>query len=116
MKTSYVHVQTPYGRSLGFSARILAFAPSECSADDEAFGSKWNDKGDAMCYVSVTFCNKKDKHFCKKTARTELETKPEEWVRCRDVPRILGEAMARSMNWKGRVDNSSFNYVLRRFL
>lgn len=119
MKTSYVHVQTPHGRSLGFSARILAFGITPTFEDDDSEvgvnEGRHNDKGDRMCFLSITYCNKKDKHFCKRTAREELASKPEEWVRCKDVPKMLAAAHARAMR-VAHIDPSKYNYILGRFL
>lgn len=107
MKTSYVHCQTPHGRSLGFSAKIVF--------DDEDSGA--NGK---VCSLAITFCNKKDKHFNKKIARAELEKKELVTERCVDVPRLLAEAQDRCYRPIDRLgmrySTTTWNYILRRFL
>lgn len=114
MKTSYVHCKTPYGRQLlGFSAKLVKIAKRE--------------KGNQMCDIAFTFCNKKDKQFSKAIARQELAEKPLFRVRVLDVPHMLAGARLYAEGyvdeWQKEVDNdpsrhevSQFNYVLRRFV
>lgn len=126
MKTSYVHYQHRPDRRreyklLGFSAKILAYAPPEASAADDAFGTKWDEKGAALCSIAFTFCNAKDKQFSKTIARQELEEKPLMEVRCVDVPRYLAEAEAYAQGVHEAVEywnylTTKYNYVLKRFL
>lgn len=107
MKTSYVHVQTPFGRSLGFSAKL--------ERDPDVMPHTRDDKGNTLCNLSITFCNKKDKHFDKKVARAELANKEPQLVRVRDVPNLLALAETRATGmWMG--DANRYNYVLRRFV
>ena len=105
MKTSYVHVQTA-GKRLGFSAKI------DCSEDVD-------DNGRKVCDLSFTFCNPKDKHFCKKKARAALDDAISVEVRCIDVPQYLADAEDYCYGHTGRAPAhivSRYNYVLKRFL
>lgn len=120
MKTSYVHVQTPFGRSLGFSALLTQMNLGSC--DEHRLDP--DGSGHQMVEIAITFCNRKDKHFCKATARVELAKKELKLVRVRDVPKMLAEAFAKA----AYVDSHAlaphhlksltrdFNYVLRRFV
>ena len=108
-RTSYVHVQTPRGKSLGFSAMFQPLSKSLFVGDVPT-----NSKGDILCHMSLTYCNLKDKHFCKKIAREELKKKAPQEVRVRDVPKILAAAESRCSK---RVTSSvRYNYVLARFV
>src|SRR6266478_5810499 len=86
-KPFYVHVQTPGGRSLGFSALIDWVVPFNGPDAYKNFNN-----GDMMCFVAITYCNAKDKHFNKKIARQVLANKAQELVRVRDLPIVLGKA------------------------
>ena len=108
MKT-YIHTQTPGGRSLGFSAQM----------ENPYRG----DSGRTMVFLSLTFCNSKDKHFNKKVARAALAEKEARAVRVVDLPRLLAEAEADAVgvcneHWFELVDalTPDYNYVLRRFV
>lgn len=110
-RDSFIHVQTPKGRSLGFSALFT---------DVSDMAESRNKQGDLMCWFTITFCNKKDKHFCKKLAREALREKAQEWVRVRDLPKILSKAEARccAIKWgeHAAAQESRYNFVLRRFV
>lgn len=100
MKTSYVHVQTPNGRSLGFSAFLDPYVAAD---------------GRVMCEVAITRCNPVDMHFCKRTARENLANSiASSKVAARDVPAYLAEVKHRCTGKKE--SSAQFNYVLKRFL
>ena len=116
MKT-YVHTQTPRGRSLGFSAQI------EQGAETFSYGSHTDEQGRMVCAFRLTFCNSKDKHFNKKIARNVLAEKEPRIVRVVDLPRLLAEAEAdaqgvKNEDWFDYVEvmTTGYNYILRRFV
>ncbi len=112
IKDSFLHIQTPKGRSLGFSA---IFSPP-------AITEMRNERGDTLCWFAVTFCNTKDKHFCKKLARAALMEKAQTLVRARDVPLLLAKAEYKARGWRIFEDGEEkhladkYNFVLRRFV
>lgn len=108
---SFVHVQTPCGRSLGFSALI-----SHTLTKD-----RYNKRGDMQCFLALTFCNKKDRHFCKAVARAQLREKQQQLVRVRDLPLLLAEARIKALGDEERggpnkYHVSDYNYILKRFV
>lgn len=116
-RDSFVHVQTPTGRSLGFSAMISPVRPSAAAGGVSSHDAK----GNTLCWIAFTFCNKKDKHFCKKIAREQLWEKQQDMVKVRNLPRLLAEAEYKA--WGEHEFEpptkewiSKYNYVLRRFV
>ena len=108
MKTSYVHVQTYGAKRLGFSAKISL-------PEADGFTNSNDEKGRKLCNLAFVFCNPKDKHFCKKTARTALENAISVEVRCIDVPQYLADAEDYCYGFPA-ARSTRFNYVLKRFL
>lgn len=92
----FFHFQTPYGRSLGFSALMM------------------QDKVDPFkAWVGITRCNKHDKAFSKKIARQVLRNRALQEVRVRDIPELFQKEAAKcgvSMH------RSAFDSLLRKFL
>ena len=112
-KELFFHQQTPFGRSLGFSA---IFVPCK--------GEGIDDKGNLVVWMATTFCNKKDRFFNKKIARKTLRDRPLQLVKVKDIPYKLGEVswhaygldtgknaqeMAHNYHWE-------YNNVLRHFV
>ena len=113
MKTSYVHVQTYGAKRLGFSAKITTFF--EETGELGRARDMVDEKGRKLCTLAFVFCNPKDKHFCKKTARTALENAISVEVRCIDVPQYLADAEDYCYGFPA-ARSTRFNYVLKRFL
>lgn len=111
-KRTYLHYQTPRGKSLGFTAAFTPlFADTDCSVP------LLNDRGDMLCAYNITICNRKDKHFNKRIAREVLETRETTVVRVRDLPVLLADAATRSVgsgSWFA--DPDDFNFILKRFV
>lgn len=115
MKRSYLHYQTPRGRSLGFSA---SFTP--VFSDKECKHPSYNERGDMLCALNITFCNRKDKHFNKKIAREILNSRQTNIVRVRDLPKLLCDAAINSVGGPAQARYytvpDDFAFILKRFV
>jgi hypothetical protein len=102
---TFLHVQTPKGRSLGFSALMSQISDST---------NRYDRQGHLCCWLNTTTCNKKDKHFNKKIARAQLREKAQEKVRVRDLPLIFAALEVRCS--REMVESGKYNFVLRKFV
>lgn len=116
MHKTYVHVQTPGGRSLGFSVMLVQGNTGYVNIEE-------NGRARQKVLFSLTFCNAKDKHFDKKIARAMLHEKEQRLVDVRELPRLLAEAEADAQGinpdyWLSWVSGTTtrYNYILRRFV
>lgn len=108
-KELFFHQQTPFGKSLGFSA---IFVPQNQGGQAAV---KFNDKGDQLTWMAITFCNKNDKAFSKKIARTVLRNRALEEVRVKDIPMLLQNAAMKSMGHKWP-HTHQYSNLLRHFV
>jgi len=110
-KELFFHEQTPYGRSLGFSALFVPLSGT---------GPHLDEKGNSQVGMAITFCNKKDRFFNKKIARATLRDRPLELVRVKDIPWKLAEAKHRVMHgitgpdFNGKI--GEYATILRHFV
>lgn len=107
---TYLHKPTPNGRSLGFSALMSQITDST---------NRYDRDGNLYCWLSITRCNKEDKHFNKKLARAALNDKAQSRVKVRDLPIIFAGTEARCYGLSKRIAKmmqSEYNYVLRKFV
>ncbi len=107
----FFHEQTPHGRSLGFSIR---FVPA--TGVDEV-----NQFGERMVWMASTKCNKKDKAFNKKIARSVLREREHKLVRCKDVPRLMRQVLDEAiygcmLNDYYNKNSSTYNDIMKKFL
>lgn len=104
-KELFFHQQTPNGRSLGFSA---IFMPAKQ-------GDMVSERNELQVWAAITFCNKKDKAFSKKIARTVLRERPMELVRVKDIPKLLSNARDKAVG-NGCYCGNGYNSLLRHFV
>lgn len=108
-KEMFFHQQTPAGKSLGFS---VIFVPH---SHEGAATIKFNDKGEQITWMAITFCNKSDRFYSKKIAREILRNRALEEVRVKDIPMLLQNAAMKAYGTKW--DHShEYSNLLRHFL